>query len=123
MHTKALSFVIATILAIALMSQGYTQAVTDEQKEQIRKMSPEELYEEYTNQAIKSSVVIARSQGAVLSEKQIQTLHQCTKNVVKSTLTPDDLRTMFIQPLDMDYNYYNKKLNLLIYKQEKTCFN
>ena len=48
-------------------------------------------------------------------------LFACIKNMLQATFSPEDIRTMLLEPPGMDYAYYDKRIPILMNKISKKC--
>lgn len=88
------------------------QTATSQQQAYINNLTQQQLADLSAEQLVETLDNVLRSRGTnVLNNLDIKTsLKFCLSNYYSNNFTTDDLRILFIQPPNMDYNYYNQKI-------------
>ncbi|HBP29720.1 MAG TPA: hypothetical protein DD666_09925 [Advenella kashmirensis] len=111
------------ILSLTVFMTNTHAQATPEQKAYVEKMTPTQLYNSYTNFVINELVKQIQPQGIVLSDVQKLEIGKCTRSILVEEFTTNEIRTMFIQPSNMDRTYYNKKLDHASNEIQARCKN
>lgn len=95
--------------------------VTGKQKRYIEQMTPVELYDAYTASVVYGVEMLLQTQGVVLEPKQKSEFSKCIRYYLVQEFTAEEMKELFIQPVNMNRSYYDKKLEKVEMNTSLNC--
>ncbi|MDR0622512.1 MAG: hypothetical protein LBJ61_11670 [Deltaproteobacteria bacterium] len=95
-------------------------ATTPEQKKAIESLSPDQLYNLYAEQIMLVAEAMSPESPLFAGMPTKTLLKKCLVSRLEQAFTAEEIRVMFIQPPDMDKQYYTEKVNLFE-KESAAC--
>ena len=113
-------FILVTLLLLyssSVHAAGLPKSILDK----VPGMNSAQLYALQTVRIGNAIEMEAEHRSIRVREHHRDPLYACIKNMLRAAFSPEDIRTMLLEPPGIDYAYYDKRITIVMNNISKKC--